>query len=116
MYTRKRRSVLKTGVNNQRTSTVPVLSTGSASDDFGTVRKLTVNLHMNLLYFRRTVSFLTTVAWKVSPDSEFSQYWLKLQWITGLYSHTHAHTCIATQVYDLKSGYVGGPGLLKSRV
>ena len=36
--------------------------------------------------------------------------------ITGLYSHTHAHTCIATQVYDLKSGYVGGPGLLKSRV
>eukprot|EP01043_Picozoa_sp_COSAG02_P048285 COSAG02_NODE_4729_length_5044_cov_2.301517_5_plen_76_part_01 len=32
--------------------------------------------------------------------------------ITGLYSHTHAHTCIATQVYDLKSGYVGGPGLL----
>lgn len=53
----------------------------SASDDFGTVRKLTVNLHMNLLYFRRTVSFLTTVAWKVSPDSEFSQYWLKLQWI-----------------------------------
>ena len=53
----------------------------SASDDVGTVRKLTVNLHMNLLYFRRTVSFLTTVAWKVSPDSEFSQYWLKLQWI-----------------------------------
>jgi hypothetical protein len=40
----------------------------------------------------------------------------KLLVITGLYSHTHAHTCIATQVYDLKSGYVGGPGLLKSRV
>ena len=36
--------------------------------------------------------------------------------VIGLYSHTHAHTCIATQVYDLKSGYVGGPGLLKSRV
>ncbi len=36
--------------------------------------------------------------------------------ITGLYSHTHAHTCIASQVYELKSGYVGGPGLLKSRV
>ena len=34
--------------------------------------------------------------------------------ITGLYSHTHAHTCTATQIYDLKSGYVGGPGLLKS--
>ena len=34
--------------------------------------------------------------------------------ITGLCSHTHAHTCIATQIYDLKSGYVGGPGLLRS--
>ena len=34
--------------------------------------------------------------------------------ITGPLRHTHAHTCTATQIYDLKSGYVGGPGLLRS--
>ena len=34
------------------------------------------------------------------------------QKITGPLRHTHAHTCTTTQIYDLKSGYVGGPGLL----
>eukprot|EP01043_Picozoa_sp_COSAG02_P128126 COSAG02_NODE_65559_length_257_cov_4.677215_1_plen_34_part_01 len=33
--------------------------------------------------------------------------------ITKPLRHTHAHTCTTTQIYDLKSGYVGGPGLLR---